>query len=58
MRRSAQVVGFVFLVALAIQARVFSSGNLTPWWPTVFGVAVGAAYFALQHWAVRDRSEV
>jgi len=37
---------FTFLVALAIQARLIRSGDLTPTWPAVIGVIAGLAMFA------------
>ena len=39
-----RVAVFTFLIALAIQARVLSSGNLTPWGPLAIGLAVGAGF--------------
>lgn len=56
MPRSWQVAIFAFLAALAVQARVLSSGNLTPWWPAAIGLVSGAAFFLFKRRVSKVRS--
>jgi hypothetical protein len=56
MNKAARAGGIAFLSALAVQARVLSSGNLTPWWPAVIGLGVGVVFFALERRGLKRRA--